>query len=144
MHHREHPSLLRLDLLGLVLGPFDDLTLSRNLGSWLLTRRLALCLQARGILGKLLDIRQELWLTGEVLAQHLRHLDAVLTLVVLENTAKGTLSGAQSAVQGVAVGLLEGGIVLLLLPVTIVALSVITVLQRVDNLTYRISSSRVW
>jgi hypothetical protein len=110
---------LRPLLLSHSLGPLNDLTLTRDLGCrTALHLSLALGLQAGGVLGKLFGVGQELGLAGDVLAQNLGDVEAVLSLVVLEHTAESTLSGAEGGVESVCVGLLEGGVGLLLLAVS--------------------------
>jgi hypothetical protein len=110
---------LRPLLLGHSLGPLDNLALAGDLRrGTTLHLSLALGLQASGVLGELLGVGQELGLAGDVLAQNLGDVETLFGLVVLEHTAEGTLGGAEGGVQGVCVGLLEGGVGLLLLAVS--------------------------
>lgn len=95
-------------LLRWVLRSLGKTTLSWEL--WLaaaLLLSLALCLQTRGVLWKLLDVGKELGLAGNVLPQYLRHLNAVFALVVLKDAAESTLCGTEGGVEGVNVGFLE-------------------------------------
>ena len=110
---------LRPLLLSDSLGPLDNLALTRDLGCrTALHLSLALGLQAGGVLGELLGVGKELGLAGDVLAQNLGNVETLFGLVVLEHAAQGALGGAEGGVQGVCVGLLEGGVGLLLLAVS--------------------------
>jgi len=103
----------------LFLGSVGELTSGRELGSSAsLGLCLALGLQAGGVLRKLLGEGQELRLTGNVLLEDLGNVDAFFGLVVLEDTAQGSLGSAKSGVESVDVGLLVARIGLLLLAVT--------------------------
>jgi hypothetical protein len=112
---------LRPLLLSNSLRPLNNLSLARDLrrSATLGHLRLALGLQARRVLGKILDVGQEFGLARDVLAQHFGHVEALLGLVVLEHAAERTLGGAECGVEGVGVGLLEGGVGLLLLAVSV-------------------------
>ena len=137
---------LRLDLLRLMLRPLHHLSLLGHFGRATPLRhlRFTLGLQAGRILGQLLCIRQELRVTGDILAQHLGHDDPVFGLVVFEDAAEGALGGAEGRVEGVDVRFLERGVGLFLLAVSVTISLVKCQGQGMERKAHRISSSRVW
>ena len=110
----------RPHLLSLMLRPLHHLTLLRQLGN---TTALRICLTLRfqrgRILRQLLDIRQKLRLSRNILPENLWNFNAVFLLVILEDAAEGALGGAEGAVEGVAVVLCIGGVGLLLLSISV-------------------------
>ena len=123
-----------------MLRPLHHLTLLRQLGNTTALRiRLTLRLQRCRILRQLLDIRQKLRLSWNILPENLWNFDAVFLLIVLEDAAESAFGGAEGAVESVAVVLGVGGVGLLFLSVSGTQVSEMFVYGRDDGRSITVS-----